>query len=103
MKIENIIKLTRQVTRMQMSEDKETRRIFIEGLTVRFAHTKFNDCNTLSVKAYNNDWSVESAELIFDFDMNVPKQIENMIDRIDDLNFYHNRLKRNRKVTNQQA
>jgi len=103
MKTESIIKLTLETSKFANS-DMHSANVFIEGLCINFTKIKMTDYNyDFKITASNEDWSLRSAEYLFDTDFNMPNQIRNLIDQIDEINEAHLRLRRNRKVTNQQA
>tara|TARA_Y100000401_G_scaffold114065_1_gene115585 strand:- start:102 stop:383 length:282 start_codon:yes stop_codon:yes gene_type:complete len=92
MKTENIIKLTLNVNNFANSSEYE-HDVFIEGLSFRFTKVKMTDYNyDFKVVASNADWSLRSAEYLFDTDLNMTTQIMNLIDQIDDINESHTKL-----------
>jgi len=100
MKTENIIKLTLEVNNFANSTNQSAN-VFIEGLCFNFKRTDYN--YDFYVKATNEDWSLRKAIQLFDTTFSMTNQIRNLIDQVDDIIESHARIKRMRKVTNQQA
>ncbi|ANS03440.1 hypothetical protein [uncultured Mediterranean phage uvDeep-CGR2-KM19-C269] len=93
MKTKNVIKLTKAILSNQSSQ------IFVEGLLISIK----NETTVIKVIGENKDWSDHVVHFNIHDVFSMEEQIETLVMRLDELIFHHDRVKRLRKVTNQQA